>query len=100
MPNDETAIREMSNQIGKLDGTITQFIKSQTETNIQVMGFIQKHEEKDSIAHKEIADDVSSLKLSRKMQRVVVVSTALGTPAAAAKLGFLGKILAAFASTP
>lgn len=97
---DETAIREMSNQIGMLNGTLTEFAKNQKDTNALLLGLMQKHETKDEETHKSLEEDVTSLKTSRKLQRVVLATSVIGTPAAAAKLGMFGKIIAAFAGTP
>lgn len=93
---DETAIREMSGQLGQLNGTLTEFAKNQKDTNTLLLGLIQKHEEKDEKKHSSIESDVASLKISRKIQRAVLLSGTVGTPAVAAKLGFLGKIISAF----
>lgn len=95
---DETAAREMSNQLGQINGTLTEFAKNQTRTNDLLLGLIQKHDEKDTAAHKSFEESISSLKTSRKIQRAVLLTSAVGTPAAAAKLGFFGKVIAAFAS--
>jgi hypothetical protein len=84
-------------QLGQLNGTLTEFAKNQTKTNDLLSNLIQKHEAKDEVKHSEFEKDISSLKVSRKVQRAVLISGVVGTPAVAAKVGMFGKILAAFA---
>ncbi len=85
----------IAQEVGKLTGKIDTFVTVQMDYNNRVTNLLEKHETKDENAHKEILGDINSLKTSRKVQRAIIATSAVSTTGAAAKMGWLGKLLTA-----
>lgn len=95
MPISDDAVMKLAEGLGTLNGTLTQFVENQGKTNDRILDLYQKHVESDEKIHDTLKNDVISLKTSRKVQRAVMTTAAVGgAGGAGVKAGWLAKFIA------